>query len=371
MSRYRFELATPADDQDLRRIMAATPMAGRIAVGFRREPSWFAGAAVDGRSRQVVACRDMHSGRIIGFGCRSIREVYLNGAPGVVGYLSQLRVLPEHRNRGLVARGYSFFRELHQDRQVPFYLTTIAAGNETAERILTSGRAGLPTYHPAGEYYTLAVPLPRRRPVRPEVTGLRVRSARADDLPAILDFLGATGPRRQFFPRLQANDFDRPDGLMRGLALDWLMLAERDGRLVGTLGGWDQDADRQCLVEGYSGWLVRARSLYNAWAGLRGLPSLPPPGGSLRYLTGALLLVANDDRRVFAALLEALRERAAAGPWSHLMLGLHQSEPLLTVARRQQAACYVTRLFLVCWQDGDEARSALDGREPYLEAGSL
>src|SRR4051812_5061552 len=163
MSRYRFELATPDDDGDLRRVLAATPMQGQIAVTFRREPSWFAGAVVDGRFRQVVACRDLRSGRVIGFGCRSIREVYVNGKPDVVGYLSSLRVLPGHRNLGLIARGYSKFRELHGDRRVPYYLTTIAAGNVTALKVLTSGRAGLPMYHPVGEYHTIAIALPRLR----------------------------------------------------------------------------------------------------------------------------------------------------------------------------------------------------------------
>src|SRR5580704_3276486 len=101
MSRYRFELATPDDDADLRHVLAATPMDGQIAVSFRREPSWFAGAVVDGRFRQVVACRDLRTGRIVAFGCRSVREVYVNGKAASVGYLSSLRVLPEHRNRGL------------------------------------------------------------------------------------------------------------------------------------------------------------------------------------------------------------------------------------------------------------------------------
>src|SRR5947209_2833857 len=111
MSRYRFELATPDDDADLRRVLAATPMDGRIAVTFRREPSWFTGAVVDGRSRQVVACRELETGRVVGFGCRSIREVYVNGRPAAVGYLSGLRLLPEHRNLGLVARGFALIRE--------------------------------------------------------------------------------------------------------------------------------------------------------------------------------------------------------------------------------------------------------------------
>ena len=91
----------------------------------------------------------------------------------------------------------------------------------------------------------------------------------------------------------------------------------------------------------------------------------------MRYLLGAIPVVLGDDRVVFAALLAALRAAAAGGPWTHLLLGLHESDPLLPVARRSQAACYLTRLFLVCWGDGDLSRDALDGRAPYLEAGSL
>ena len=210
MSRYRFELATPDDDPDLRHVLAATPMGGRISVAFHREPSWFAGAVVDGRSRQVVACRDLRTGRIIGFGCRSNRRcVRQRLGPRTVGYLSGLRILPEHRNLGLLARGFAFFRELHRDDQVRFYLSTIAAGNELAEAVLTAGRAGLPSYHPrsGGRITPLVIPLARRRPTSPACGRASVRPCREADLPAVLDFFAAAGARRQFFPRLRPDDF--------------------------------------------------------------------------------------------------------------------------------------------------------------------
>src|SRR2546425_13215185 len=107
MSRFRFELATPAEDAELRQVLAE-PMPAKITVSFRREPSWFGAAVVDGSFRQVVACRDLDSDRIIGFGCRSLRRLYVNGVPADIGYLSSLRVLTEYRNVGLVARGYRF-----------------------------------------------------------------------------------------------------------------------------------------------------------------------------------------------------------------------------------------------------------------------
>jgi hypothetical protein len=371
MTRFRFELATPADDADLRHILAATPMPGRVAVGFRREPSWFAAAIVDGYFRQVVACRDLDTGRLIGFGCRSIRRVYLNGQVADIGYLSSLRVLPAYRNIGLVARGYAFFRKLHPDGRVPFYLTTIAEGNETALKILTSGRAGLPTYHPAGRYYTFALPMPRRPPRVALPAGASLRPATAGDLPAILDLLATEGPSRQFFPRYEAEDLLSAEGRLRDLTLDRLILAERSGRLLGVVAAWDQHAYRQSVIEGYSGWLKWVRPLYNTFQHLRGAPGLPAPGQPLRYLTAAFPLIAGDDAGVFAALLAELRRRCSGGPWSRLLLGLHERDPLLGIVRRRAAACYTTHLYLVCWPDGDVQRAALDGRPPYLELGSL
>src|SRR5262249_49932334 len=176
-------------------------------------------------------------------------------------------------NLGLVARGYALFRELHGDGRVPFYLTTIAAGNRTALTVLTSGRAGLPAYHPAGTYHTVAVALPRRK--RPGAErGVHVPPGRAEALPAVLDFLATAGPRRQFFPRLLAEDFLSPEGAMRGLTLDGLLLAERGGRLVGTLAGWDQHDHRQSVVHGYHDWIRWLRPLDNVlavawrWAGV-------------------------------------------------------------------------------------------------------
>ena len=172
-------------------------------------------------------------------------------------------------------------------------------------------------------------------------------------------------------PRLESSDFLSPQGIMRGLSLDKMFLAERGGRVIGTLAGWDQHDYRQSVVYAYHGWLRGVRPLYNAWTWLLGRPGLPRQGETFRYLMGALPVVAEDDENVFRALLNALRQSVAGGSWTHLLIGLHGADPLMRVLKRYQAACYVTHLFVVCWPDGEEARLAVDGRVPYLEAGSL
>jgi hypothetical protein len=370
MSRYRFELATPADDADLRRVLAETPMPGAITVSFRREPSYFGAAVVDGRFRQVVAARALDDGRVVGFGSRAVGERYVNGQPESIGYLSNLRLLPGHRNRGLVARGYAFFRKLHGDGRTRLYLTTIAEENTVALTVLTSGRGGLPRYHPVGRFLTAALPWSKRN-ARPAPAGVEIRPARPDDTPALLAFLHAVGPRRQFFPCYAAGDFFTLGGAFRDLEPADLLLALRGGAIVGTLAAWDQHRFRQTVVNAYGRRLAWARPLYNAWARLTGRPGLPRPGDAFCHRAAALPLVAGDDPAVFAALLDALLTRGRIGEVEYLLIGLHEADPLLAVLRRYRARWYTTRLFLVCWEDGEELRGALDGRPPYLELGCL
>ena len=81
MSRYRFELATAADDADLRHIMAETPMAGPVSVSFRREPSYFGAAVTSGGFHQALMVRDVVADRVAGFVSRSARPMCVNGQP--------------------------------------------------------------------------------------------------------------------------------------------------------------------------------------------------------------------------------------------------------------------------------------------------
>ena len=370
MSRYRFELACERDDAELRGVLADTPMPGHVELSFRREPSFFAAAVVDGDFRQVVAAREVQSQRIVGFGSRSIGPKFVNGRVESIGYLSSLRLRAEHRRQGLVARGYAFFRKLHADGRTRLYLTTIAAGNEAAITQLTSARAGLPAYHAAGRYHTLAIPL-TNKPVQDRAAGVNIRTATQSDVPEVLDFLAEHGSRRQFFPAYRAADFFSDDGALRGLAPGDLWLAFRRGRLAGLLGRWNQQSFRQTVVHGYHGPLGWLRPVYNAWSIVRRLPRLPRPGQSLAFLTAALPLVAGDDPQVFTALL---RSACAARPTQRagfLLLGLHESDPLLAAARAWATASYTTLVYLVCFEDGDELRRSLDGRPLYLELGSL
>src|SRR5438874_318094 len=122
MSQFRFELATPDHDAELRHVLAATPMPGLVSVSYRREPSYFGAAVVSGGFHQVLMVRDAEADRVAGFVSRSARPMLVNGQPEPIGYLSALRALPEYRSRGLLARGIAHLRRLHEDGRAKLYL---------------------------------------------------------------------------------------------------------------------------------------------------------------------------------------------------------------------------------------------------------
>jgi hypothetical protein len=372
MSQFRFEVATANDDAELRHVLAATPMPGLISVSYRREPSYFGASVVSGGFHQVLAVRDADVNRIAGFVFRSVRTMFVNGRPEPVGYLSGLRALPEYRNRGLLARGVVYLRRLHADGRTKIYLVTIAEGNDEAIRILTSGRTGLPTLHPIGAYFGLAIPIPtRRRPEIQRVGDVTIQAARRDELPEIIEFLQKWGPRRQFFPDYCEADFFHEGATFKDLDAADILLARRKDQLIGTIGSWDQHGFKQSIVEGYSTALKWVSPVYNLWSWVRGRPAIPRPGTELRYLTAAIPVVADENEEVFLALVRAVLAKASGGGQQYLMLGLHERDPLLSAARRLGGRTYTGLLYLACWQDGEELRKSLDDRVPYMEVGSM
>ena len=372
MSQFRFEVATAADDAQLRHVLAATPMPGHVSVSYRREPSYFAAAAVSGAFHQVVVARDAEAQRVAAFIARSVRSMFVNGRPDSVGYLGGLRTLPEYRNRLLLARGTAYLRQLHADGRTKLYLATIAEGNDMAIDVLTSRRSILPSFHPAGHYLGLAIPIPtRRRSPRMATGDVTISEGRREDLGEIVDFLGAWGPRRQFFPEYGEQDFFHSEATFKDLQPEDVLLARRGGRLVGTIGRWDQHGFKQSIVEGYGAALQWVSPVYNLWAQIRGRPRIPRPGQELRYLTAAIPVVAEGDAGIFLALVRALLAGASGGAHHYLMLGMHDRDPLLAAARRLGGRTYVGRLYLVCWEDGEELRTRVDDRPVYMELGCM
>src|SRR3989338_9258 len=369
MVQFRMELADREDDADLRRILRENTMGGSISLTLRKEPSFFDDLSVEGNFNQIVVAREVESKRVVGFGVRSIKPVFVNGEMREIGYLGCLRLDKQFRGTTLVPRGYKLFSELHKDGRTPFYLTTIVDDNQYAKQILTSNRMGMPSYNDFGVYYTFAIPIPRKRSLDNK---RNIVQANENHVEEIIKFINREGRKKQFYPTYTERDLTNPNGLLRGLKIEDILLHFNGSDVDGIMASWNQTPFRQTVVEGYSGVTKYARLFINILSKLRGnSPYLPRKGQQINYNCASLIATKNNDPTVFEELIVSNANKLSERRIPLLMLGLHSQDSLGEVAKKHSIMKFPTRLYIVNWQDGERDYQNLDGRTPYLELGSL
>ncbi len=367
--RFLIEIANENDEAGLRRIARDNYMDGNIRLSVQREPNFFRSLEVEGRLVQVCLGRDLRNKKVIGFAVRAIREMFVNGFIRDIGYLSNLRLEEAYRGGTLIYRAYRFLKELHRDGRTPLYVTSILQDNQYALKIITSGRAGIPPYKDYGGYTTYVVGLKKKRGNLPG--NLELRKGTEDMIDDIISFLHEEGKKKQFYPLYRERDLLNTTGILRGLHMYDLIVALKRGKIVGVIGLWDQTAVKQDVVSGYSTLMRIIKPLWNIYAPLRDLPSLPVRDTRLNFFFAAMNLVKDNNRVIFHALIERLREEGRERRLSYMVLGLHSRDTLNGVMKRYPSYKFRSRIFLVHWEDGEQLYDSLDDRIPYLEVAAL
>ena len=350
--RYSFEVATPADDAALRAFLRECYMEGAIHLSFRREPSFFVAERVGARSSQAIVVRDTHTRQVVGLGSRSIRRVYVNGEARDIGYLGGLRSHPSVRGRTLLARGYRFLKELHQDGQAPYYLTTIMEDNENARRILESGRGGLPTYRYIGRLATFVVPLGLRKG-GPGSRDVLVTQASPDVLKDTVAFINRHNRARQFAPHYEEEDF-QDSGVLPGMTVDNVYVAWQGENIVGVVGVWDQRRFKQTVVMGYEGALRWLRPVVNIVTRVKGFGPLPKPGSPIDFFYVGFVAIDPPNSAVLSSLLDHVSCEAPVEGCSHFLIGLSADDPMQEVLHKYHPRTLFSRIYIVHWEDEDD-----------------
>jgi hypothetical protein len=116
----------------------------------------------------------------------------------------------------------------------------------------------------------------------------------------------------------------------------------------------------------------KLRWIYNLYSNVSGRPILPKPGTVLNYLTLALICIENDRLDIFDNLLKKILFDNHKNKQLHsLLIGLHERDPLLNVAKQMSYVEYLSRFYVVHWKDDEDVFRSLDKRIPYFELGAL
>jgi hypothetical protein len=359
------DIASPHDDEGVRRLVRSQTMPGRVRMAFCREPNFAIGCAVTGDEYQILVARASDGGEIgeiVGVTCRSTRVVFMNGRQQRIGYLGQLRIDERYRGRWLLSRGFAMLERLHRSDPLPAYLMSIVEGNDEARTLLVDKRRrSFPHFRDVARYVTLAIRV--RRLKAPLASDVELAPASSDQLDELAAFLQLHGARRQLC------SVWTPERLLAlgayGLPLGDIRVARRRGAIAGVLALWDQSAYKQSVIRGYSGWLRPIA------------PMLPRPGTQLRHAYAALACVANDDRAVYASLLRNVYNLASARGIEHILAGFDVRDPLLPAARTYRHLSYPSRLYLASLSDGVDGSTGgpshelLDAGPTYVDISTL
>jgi hypothetical protein len=336
-------------------------MAGPIRLAMEREPSYFASVDAEALRHDTVILEDCTDGSIVAMGARTVHAVTLEGEPARLGYLGQLRAAHGRRlGRTALREGWARLLDARRPDELPFDLTSIAAENRVARRLLERGLPGLPRYWPVAEYEVLAIPTGARGP---RAARVEVREAGVDDRARMgALFRAATEGTALVLPwslpvdSPEARSTASPAGIAgrpAGLAGDFAGIArspaglaggpvrpaadlaaspaEHPGRptaaaalhlvAVGLAGGLsaglalvDPTPWRQYVIREYEGPLRWSRPLANLVLRCARSPLLPPPGSALRcgFLVGLASRSGQEDA-VAALVREAARRARRRG----------------------------------------------------------
>ncbi len=370
MPELTFELATQADDSDLRRLLRESSFPGSISLSFEREPNYFDASVLEGPFHQTIVARERNSGEVIAFANRSVRPVFVNGEVRNIGYLSQLRVKQAYRDglylaRGLAA-GFRKFRELDRDGRAPFYLLSIVEENEPAKRLLSSGLPGYPTVRPYTRMLTYAVYTVARKRASRLPGKLEIIQGSDTTACAIVEFLNRCNERRQFAP------FWTTETLFKAnLSPADFFLALDSDRMVGCIARWDQTPFKQTVVRGYSDVLGLFRKLLNLGVSLGFWPYLPPPGTPLRHAFACHLAIEGNSPGILKVLLRAVYNASSMRGDAYFVIGIPESSLYRQYLRPFRPIKYTSIIYLAGFGPGYEGLDTLDGRDPGLEIAIL
>jgi len=359
-SRVRFDVATRADDEDIRRLLRENPMRGQISLSLEREPDYFADAELPGEEKQTIVARE--GGCVVCAGSCAIRKRFVNGQPCRVGYLGGLRLDRSVAGRfDIVRRGYRFFRELQAGAPADFYFTSIASDNERALKFLDRGLPGMPCYEFIGEFVTVLLPVERRSPTRRVSSSQTIRAGSETGAPIPAEWLNEANLHHQFAPCWSDDELTalRTLGLR---ARDFHVVRER-GRVAAAATLWDQRVFKQTVIRGYAPWLTLARPALNLITRVTGGPRLPAVGKTLANAFVSHLAVAPDKPEALNALIAELRAVAAVRDLELLTLGFAANDPrLATIRGKFRCREYRSRIYVVRWPNLGGSASELDGR---------
>lgn len=324
-----FRTATLADDALLKATLRDNAMDSWVRLSFAREPSYFDGESLMGKSYAVLAYEENQPDLPVGMYSAAFLPVHLNGIAEQLGYLGGLRVNQHYRHKIRILKGgfASIPHLIPNLSHASFWFTSVASENTPARRLLEAGLQGMPSYRPIGEMETLAMNTRQGKS-----QGL-LQQATPEDISALVEFFNRQAAQYQFAPLLSPEWLQGLSG-DKGLHLSDFWLAKNGTDIQACLAIWDQRAFKQTVCCGYRSPLNACRNIYNVFALATDRVQLPKTGEKLQQIFLSFLAIAQlEPTFAVQIVLEGLARTREKGAEVGI-IGLSVANPLLAILKK-------------------------------------
>ncbi len=316
--------ATDEDDAALRRLSVRTPMQGPVSYCLEREPEFFALTRLQGDRGGRVAVVDQGAG-IVAMAMMAPCRAWVGGAEQQCAYVGDLKVDPDHRNRGLAGRLVSFLGLELQRQHIDRLFFLALAGNPAMDLIDRSpGHFDVRTLRTIRNFLVPFGSSNRRE------SSATVRRATPESVPEMIELWNRNQRARAFSPVLDERLFSHWLSGLRGL--EDFRLVHRDGVLTGFCAVWDASAIKQIRLLRLSGGMRFMTAMYNVLAPVLGRPRFPSLGQHLRFLYVAHACAEKPEDLV--SLLDDVHEQNREEDYLYFDLALDRTDPLVEALSR-------------------------------------
>lgn len=362
-NRYVFTRAEPKDGKELLAILEEGDYSGNISLQYTRRPDAYVSLMREGVEVEIVVCRDLQHGKIVGYGACAINSCYINKTPQKVGYLFGLRMRKEYMGNSLVMhRAYAYLRTVLAERHVSYFYTSILAENEYAQKLLVKKRTFMPHYLYLTDYHVFSL---KTANCRKKDVHYHFRKALKADIPHIVEFLALQGKNKDFFPVL--TEADLLAGAPWSISYEDMVVLIREGRIVACGTCWDRSGSKQYIVKSYCGIYKYLQSL-PFLVNVLGYPALPLVGSTLHFFTLSFWCVENDDPQIFAEFVNRIAEQTE---YSFFNIGITTDSPLTEILLQKKHFLYKSKIYLVTWNEKVEYSALTSKGKIYIECGRL
>jgi GNAT superfamily N-acetyltransferase len=357
--------ASELDAPRLLELMKASTVANGVRWSIEPGQDPFATLRAESDGWTVALAED-DNGQVLGVVSVASRRVFVGGRPRRSCYVTNLKVLPQHRGRGigdaLCWHALELCRRAGGD-SVPI-LMVIRCGNAKM-RGRVAGPRGLPKLTRFANVEIHSVPARRAAALRLE-RPIEGRAARPEDLEEMAALSTSIASERQFAQAFDAAGLARWIEQAPGLTLADYMIARSGGRIIGWVGWWDEATVRVVRIAGYTLAGTVRRAIQDTAARLMGANRPAGVGARIGCVRAVHVCVPRGRPDVLRALIIAgARSRAHDCSW--LKIALDERDPLAPALRglRTHATAFDAHLTN---PSGGYDRPPFDDRPLHLEA---